>query len=268
MPDLEAAIRREAKAAKRDPALLAQFQALRLNLGVPDTGVATLLDAGLWQTIEGEAERAGPCCWGVDLGTSAAQSAVAAYWPATGALDALAAFPTEPSLADRGLRDGVGGLYVACQRRGELMQCGGAAVDVAALLAAALARFGRPAKVIADRWRAAELADALNAAGVPPAALELRGQGFKDGAADVRGFRRACAEGRVTPARSLLLRAAMAEARTVSDPSANAKLAKKGEGGRRSRAKDDAAAAAILAVAAGYRAPPRPRRPLRSALAG
>ena len=268
MPDLEKTIRREAKAAKRDPALAAQFGALRLNLGTADTEISVLLDAGLWRSIEGEAERAGPCCWGIDLGTSAAQSAVAAYWPETGALAALAAFPNEPSLADRGLRDGVGNLYRECARRGELMQCGGAAVDIEALLLAALDRFGRPALLCSDRWREAELRDALDAASVPRAALEFRGQGFKDGAEDVRAFRRACAEDRVTPAPSLLLRSAMAEARTVSDPAGNAKLSKGSQGGRRLRARDDAAAAAILAVSAGYRAPPRPRSRLRFALAG
>ena len=36
--------------------------------------------------------------------------------------------------------------------------------------------------------------------GYPQAALELRGQGYKDGGEDVRSFRRAVAEGRVTPA--------------------------------------------------------------------
>ena len=41
---------------------------------------------------------------------------------------------------------------------------------------------------------------------------------------DVRAFRRACADGRVTPAPSLLQRSAIAEARTISDPAGNAKL--------------------------------------------
>lgn len=268
MPDLLDAIRTEARAARRDPGLLAAFEALRLNLGTDETAVAGLLDPGLWRVIEGEAERDGPAVWGVDLGTSSAQSAVACYWPETGALDALAAFPGEPTLAERGVRDGVAGLYRECARRGELIQTGGAAVCVESLLLAALERFGRPAAIVADRWRDAELRDALTAAGVPPAALVFRGQGFKDGGEDVRSFRRACAEGRVTPARSLLLRAAMGEARTVSDPAGNAKLAKKTEGGRRSRAKDDAAAAAILAVSAGYRSPPRRPRRARFALAG
>ena len=102
MPDLLKAIRREARAAKKDESLLAQFQALRLNLGVSDVAESLLLDAGTWERIEGEAERSGPCVWGVDLGTSAAQSAVAAYWPQSGALACVGAFPGQPSLRSVG----------------------------------------------------------------------------------------------------------------------------------------------------------------------
>ena len=151
MPDLLDAIRNEAKQARLDPALLASFAALRLNLGTADTEVSVLLDAGLWTSIEGESTRAGPCVWGVDLGTSAAQSAVAGFWPETGRLECLAAFPNEPSLAERGLRDGVGGLYAECARRGELLTLGARAVDVAMLLQAALERLGRPSRVVADK---------------------------------------------------------------------------------------------------------------------
>ena len=112
---------------------------------------------------------------------------------------------------------------------------------------------GPPAAIAADRWRDAEAYDALNAAGVPGARVELRGQGFKDGAEDVRAFRRACLQGTVVPVVSLLLRSAIAEARVAMDPAGNAKLAKNAEGGRRLRARDDAAAAAILAVSLGTR---------------
>lgn len=45
----------------------------------------------------------------------------------------------------------------------------------------------------------------------------------------------------------------MAEARVVMDAAGNAKLSKGVEGGRRLRARDDAAAAAILAVTEGSR---------------
>ena len=231
-----------------------------MNLGTADVEVEVLIDADLWASIEGTVATAGPVVWGVDLGTSAAQSAIAAYWPQTGALQCLAAFPAVPSLAERGLRDGVGGLYQHMADRGELLTLGRRTTDIPALLAAALARFGRPARVVADRWREAELRDALEKAGVPPSAFESRGQGYKDGGEDVRAFVRACADGKVTPSPSLLLRSAMSEARTVSDPAGNRKLSKATEGGRRMRARDDAAAAAILAVAAGVRQPVRPRR--------
>ena len=258
LPSLLEEIRDEAANARADPSLLAAFRALRLNQGTHDTMQASLLDAGTWQRIEGEAERAAGAVWGVDLGTSAAMSAVACYWPSTGRLDALAAFPWEPSLAERGLRDGVGALYQRCAERGELVQCGGAAVDIGEFLQAALERFGAPTALAADRWREAELRDALKRAGVPLASLSLRGMGFRDGAEDVRAFRRGCLEGRVVPVRSLLLRAAMAEARVVMDPAGNCKLSKGTQGGRRLRARDDAVAAAILGVALGGRRAQRP----------
>ena len=148
-PDLEKAIRREAQAAKRDPALLAQFRALRLNLGTSDTEVSILLDPGLWESIEGNIEPLGQAIWGVDLGTSSAQSAIAAYFPENGTLQCLAAFPCQPTLDERGRRDGVSGLYRECYRRGELLTLGQRSVDIATLLQAALDRFGRPSRVVA-----------------------------------------------------------------------------------------------------------------------
>ena len=259
MPDLRAAIQAEAQHAKSDPGMIPEFDALRLNLGTSDTATANLLEASTWERIEGDAERSGRCVWGLDLGTSAAQSAVVAYWPDTGALECLAAFPSQPTLADRGLRDGVAALYVDMHRRGELILAGGLAVDLPELIGTAMTRFGPPAAVAADRWRAAELRDTFDKVGVPLAPLSLRGQGFKDGGEDVRDFRRACLEGRVVPAVSLLLRNAMREARVVLDPAGNSKLAKNAEGQRRVRARDDAAAAAILAVATGSRASARPK---------
>ena len=193
-------------------------------------------------------------------GTSAAQSGVAAYWPETEALRVLAAFPEEPNLAERGLADGVGRLYAECAKRGELLTLGRRALDVPTLLAAALDRFGRPGRVVADRWREAKLRDALDKARVPLAAFEVRGMGYQDGGADVRASRRACAEGKVAPLPSLLLRSAMSEARTANDTADNAKLAESTQGGRRLRARDDAAAAVVLAVAAGVRQPKAPAK--------
>ena len=130
--------------------------------------------------------------WGIDLGTSAAQSAVAAFWPDTGRLDVVSAFPENPDLEARGQSDSVGRLYATAHQRGELILAGENAVNVPILLREALERFGAPSALAADRWREAELRDSLKLAGIPVAALELRGMGFKDGGEDVRVFQSAC----------------------------------------------------------------------------
>lgn len=262
MPDLLDVIRDEAKAAKADPSLLPSFKALRLNLGVSDIETAMLLDAATWQRIEAPdmPQAGGTYTLALDLGDGAAMSAAAGYWPATGRLEAVAAFPAVPDLAERGLHDGVGRLYLDMESRGELIVTPGRAVSVETLLLEALDRWGRPAAIVADRYRETDLRQALDRAGFPQAAFTVRGMGFRDGAEDVRQFRRACLEGKVAPGLSLLLRAALAEARTVADPAGNEKLAKGVEGRRRRRARDDAAAAAILAVAEGVRRGNGPRR--------
>ena len=267
MPALEARIRREAADARRDDALLPSFRALRLNMGTDDVAVEVLIGSETWARHTGEAPREGRPVWGLDLGQSEAMAAVAAFWPESGRLEALASFPTVPTLAGRGLHDGVAGLYVRMADRGELIQTGGEAVDIAELVGAALARFGPPSAIAADRWRAEELRDVLTARRVPRCPFHERGQAFKDGGADVRDFRRVMVEGRVRPVPSLLLAAAASEARTVADVAGNHKLAKSTQGGRRRRAKDDAIAASILAVAVGVRQPPpRPRVRYRGAV--
>lgn len=258
MPHLEAAIRREAEAAKRDPSLLASFLALRLNAGVSDIVERVLLDAETWKRIEGDVALAGPYVLGVDLGQNAAMSAVAAYWPTSGRLECFAAFPQLPSLRERGLADGVGSRYLDMHRRGELIIAGQRVVDVPQLLREVLTRWGAPSAIVSDRWREAELRQSLEAAGTPLARLVVRGQGYRDGGEDVRLFRAACTAGRVRPVRSLLLRSAVAGARTTADAAGNHKLAKSTQGGRRLNHRDDAAAAAILAVAEGERGGQRP----------
>ncbi len=273
LPSLKDRIRAEIKDARIDPDALASFKALRLNLGVSDVSRAVLLDAGGWQAAMdltvSDSGRTGRHVLGVDLGTSAAMSAAAAYWPG-GGLDAVAVFPAVPDLRTRGLADGVGNLYVKMRDRGELVVAGHRVASVRNLLGEALDRWGPPVAIVCDRWREAELRQVLDSIRFPPASIVVRGQGYKDGGEDVRQFRRAVLGGHVRPPESLLLTSALAEARVVTDPAGNAKLSKGSAGGRRTRARDDAAAAAILAVAAGRRKwHNRPsRRPRRSVLVG
>ena len=255
MPDLEAAIRSEAQDAKVDAAAMASFRSLRLNMGVPDSLSAVLVDAAAWKAAMGlpaAGERSREYVLGVDLGQNAAMSAAAAFFR-SGELEAVAAFPELPDLRERGLADGCGSQYQEMKDRGELIQAGRRVSDIGELLRESLRRWGRPVAVVCDRWRAAELRQALEAVRFPLADLIVRGQGFKDGGEDLRHYRAAVIGREVRPASSLLLTAAMSEARAVSDPAGNHKLAKRGQGGRRAQARDDAAAAAILAVAAGRR---------------
>ena len=224
MPALERAIRREANDAKRDPVNLAAFRALRLNGGISDTLRSMLISVGAWTDAEGSPEAEGWRVFGVDLGATAAMSAVACAWE-TGRLECVAAFPREPELYERATRDGLRN----CWRR-------------------QLIGLERRDAIAADRWREGELRDAMDALGLG-VELVCRGQGFKDGADDVRRFRRNIIDKTVNQLPSILLRAAMSEAVTIGDPAGNEKLAKQGESGRRQKSRDDAAAAVILAVA-------------------
>ena len=274
MPDLRQVIEREAKRARQDVTLLPQFEALRLNKGVSDVSQAVLLEAATWRRVESSEPQAitGGYILGLDLGQNAAMSAACAYNPASGALDAFAVFPEIPSLAERGLRDGVGNQYAKMNERGELLISGERVASIAGLLGECLKRWGKPSVIVCDRWREAELRQELSKSRFPTgAAVITRGQGFKDGGEDVRDFRKAVLDGHVHASVSLLLRSAISEARVVSDASGNQKIAKKSEGGKRHSGRDDAIVAAVLCVAEGYRrlrAGRLGRRPMRIGVAG
>ena len=153
LPDLLAQIRKEAKRAKTDPDALAHFKALRLNMGTADIVEAVLMDAATWERIEtaDAMPHTGAYVLGIDLGQSAALSAAAGYWPRTGAAECFAVVPERPSLAEKGMQDGVGRLYVTMAQRGELLTAGTFTADYRALLAQVLARWGVPSAITCDR---------------------------------------------------------------------------------------------------------------------
>ena len=126
LPDLEAVIRSEAADAKRDESAMQSFRALRLNQGVSDTTVSVLVDADTWCGAEALPEpdvRANEYVLGLNLGQNATMSAGAAYYR-DGTLEAVACFPKLPSLGERGLADGVGGLLPANGRPGRTVPGG------------------------------------------------------------------------------------------------------------------------------------------------
>ena len=186
-------------------------------------------------------------------------TAAAYFWPHTGRLEVLGWFPTKPTLAIRGVNDGVGRRYLDMAERGELRTIGDRTVPVAAWIGQVLAHVaGEPvAAILADRFKQGEVGEGLDAC-QNRAPVIWRGFGWKDGAEDIKRFQRAVHDGKVAAPRSLLLRSALADAICLTDPAGNPKLAKGKALGR-----IDPAAAAVLAIAEGQRMASRPVRNVR-----
>lgn len=252
---LEAQARR---AIARGGSALTSFRLLNRNERVSGETRDVLLTVDEWMNCEvtDVPARAGAVVIGIDLGGSASMTAAAFYWPESGRLEAVGWFPSKPSLADRGAADGVSGRYVEMHVRGELWVLGDRTVPVPLWLAEVMRHVvGQPiAAMVADRYKASELSEAMVKAGVT-APVIWRGMGYASATEDCERFRRACFDGQVRSAPSLLLRSAFADAVCLRDPANNIKLAK-----ARSMGRIDAASAAVLAIAEGMRRQGRPAR--------
>ena len=251
------------RAAARGGSTLNSFRLYNRNERVSGETRDLLLTVDEWQACETTdlPPREGECIVGIDLGGSASMSAVAYYWPSTGRLESLGTFPNNPGLADRGASDGVSGRYVEMAERGELNTLGDKTVPVSPWLRDVMAQVQdeHVGCIIADRFKQAEFAEALDQAGIRIPVV-WRGMGFRDGGEDCERFRRAAYDGRVKSRPSLLLRSAFSDAVCLRDPANNLKLAK-----ARSTGRIDAVAASVLAVAEGARRMGRPAQKARVA---
>ena len=268
--DLESVIRAEAADAKRDESAMHMFRALAIEsrpLRI-DNGLRAYrrrhMVAGQRALPEPDARSRMHTFSGLDLGQNAAMSAGAAYFR-DGTLEAVqSCFPELPSLAARGLADGVGILYQQMADRGELFQAGRRVVGHSCLVRECLERWGRPdcAIVAATAWRLAELKQHLR--GRVSSRLPNWWSAAKDFAMVALmceiSARKVLGD-HVRPTQSLLLRASMSEATGDKEIQAgNWKLAKHVQGGRRANARDDSCAAAMhrclqKAIAGGLRNP-------------
>ncbi|MCC5984324.1 MAG: terminase [Rhodobacteraceae bacterium] len=250
---LEAQARR---AIARGGSSLTTFRLYNRNERVSGESRDMLLSVDEWMACEtaDPPPRAGSVIIGIDLGGSASMSAASFYWPDTGRLEAFGTFPSMPTLLDRGQADGVARRYEEMQERGELTTLGDRTVPVAPWLVQVMAHVAdQPiAAITADRYKQAELGEAMQRAGIR-APVVWRGQGFRDGGEDAERFRRAAFDGRIKASPSLLLRSAFADTVCLRDPANNIKIAK-----ARSTGRIDAAAATVLAVAEGARQTARP----------
>lgn len=253
-PSPEWLVAQARRAIARGGSALSSFRNLNRNERVASDDRSVLLTVDEWLGCEVSRDdlplREGPVVMGVDLGGSRSMSAAALYWPETGRLECVGAFPCKPGLADRGQADGVAHRYVEMAERGELVTMGETTVPVGRFLASVVERLNgqAPAAICGDRFRHAEFVEALREAALDRVPFIWRGFGWKDGSEDIERTRRAVFEGEVQTVPSLLLRSAFADAITLVDPAGNHKLA-----AGRSTGRVDPVAATVVAVAQGQR---------------
>lgn len=235
----------------RGGSTLTSFRLFNLNQRVSDETRDVLLTVDEWLNCETAhlPPREGECVLGIDLGGSSSMTAFAAYWPATGRLEVLGTFPSNPGLGERGANDHCGDMYSRMRDRGELNTMGDKTVPVAAWLEEVWKQVEgeKVACLIADRYRQSELGEAIDRANIRVPVV-WRGTGWRDGGEDIERFRRAAFDGRIKSAPSLLMRTALSNAVCLKDVAANLKLAK-----ARSHGRIDPVSASVLAVAEGMR---------------
>ena len=212
-PELRRVYEEEAAEARQDANELQSFKALRLNMGSSDVLEAWLLESSSWKRCESpKAKPEGKYLLGIDLGRLgfALRRDLTSRKRMPGFLRRI---PERPSLAHRGQSDGVGDLYSRAARQGELYTAGEYVPDIGFLLSTAVERWGHPEAIIADRFREAELKQELGKADFPATPFITRGQGYRDGAEDVRRFRKMALTGKLVTRPSTLLRACIGSAR-------------------------------------------------------
>lgn len=238
--------------AKGNPAEEFQFRAYHLNLpGQPKTEMLlTLAEYERHVVTDALPPRDGLCSLGVDIGYSESMTAACAYWSATGRLEVYTAIPSEPSLHERGLSDGVGNLYVAAHDRGELEAHPGLVTDVhyfMSLLAGNLA--GEAVEMVADDYRKGEVIEAMRHLGLYwPVDFRRVGRG-RDSLRDIIETQKLLKGGAVKVQENLLLANAIRFATLRFSSSNNfCELVK-----YKSNSRIDAASALVLAIGHGAR---------------
>ena len=254
-PEQRRKLLEERDAARRDSRLKARFMSYRLNQPSADES-DVLLTVDDWKGVEARAtpERSGRPVVGVDLGGGRAWSAAVAMYP-SGRTEAIAVAPGLPSLAEQEKRDRVpAGTYEKLYDMGQLDVAEGLRVQPPAMLWECIReRWGKPLLVVCDRFRLAELQDAIGH-GVR---IEPRVTRWSESSFDIRALRKMAKDGplSVDVGSRQLIATSLARAEVKNDDAGSVRMVKHGAG---NTARDDVAAALILAAGAVERNP-KPR---------
>ena len=253
-PDFRRQLREERDKARLDTRDKAAFLSYRLNIPSADES-EVLLTIDDWARVEGREvpDREGRPVVGVDLGGGRAWSAAVAIWP-SGRTEALAVAPGLPSLAEQEKRDRVpAGSYQRLLDMGQLDIADGLRVQPPRQVWERIRdTWGKPKVIICDRFRLAELQDAVKGG----ARLEPRVTRWSDASADIRSLRRMAKDGPLAVERGsrMLTATSLSRARVQNDDAGNFRLVKRGTN---NTARDDVAAALVLAAGAVERMPKR-----------
>ncbi len=204
--------------------------------------------------------REGRPLFAYDLGGGRAWSAGVALWR-NGRVEALALAPGIPSLAEQEKRDRVpAGTYRKLAQSGALLVAESLRVQPpAALHRACTAAWGRPEVILCDHFRVNDLRDCVNGA-----EIVARRTRWSEAAEDIRALRQMAADGPLSCEQGsrALLTASLSGALVLNDDQGNVRLRKKGVN---NEARDDVAAALVLAAGAYSRSLRTPRQRWRYA---
>ena len=244
----------ERDAARRDTRLKARFCSYRLNRPTGDESTMLLTVADFEDMAKRPVpEREGEPICAVDLGGSRAWSAALVIYP-SGRIECLAVAPGLPSLEEQEKRDRVPrGTYQALKDAGTLVQAAGLRVPPASLLVEQITKtWGRPSRLICDRFRVDELKDSHVSC-----RITARITRWSESSFDIRSLRAKAKDGPFSIDKSSrsLLEASLSVAQVKNDDAGSFRLVKKTSN---NESRDDVAAAFCLAAGAFARAPDGP----------
>ena len=244
-------LREELKDAQKDARLKARFLSFRLN-APSESEESMLLSVEDWERCLGREvpERDGRPVVGIDLGGNRAWSAAVAVWP-NGRVEAVAVAPGIPEIEEQEKRDRVpAGTYRALVQSGALRVAENRRIPPASMLAEWFLPLN-PAAIACDRFRVNELRDC----GIRCEVVS-RSMRWSEASEDIRGFRKLAFDGplSIAPDARALLSFSLAASLIEADTSGNVRLKKKKAD---NSARDDCAAALVLAAGAVARMPGR-----------
>ena len=251
-PEFRAKLLEERDAARGDARLKARFLSYRLNVPSADES-EVLLTVDDWKRVEAREvpAREGKPVVAADLGGGRAWSAAVAMY-SNGRVEALAVAPGIPSLEAQEKRDRVpAGTYQRLHDMGQLDVAEGLQVQPPAMIWESIrAAWGKPKMIILDRFRLAEMQDAVKGG----TRIEPRVTRWSEAAFDIRALRKMAKDGplAVDADSRLLMEVSLFRARVQNDDAGNTRLVKRGTN---NTARDDVAAALVLGAGALERQP-------------